>query len=529
MIKVIVVDDDIETLIWLKNIEWQENGIILVGEAENGLQALNLIKEYSPDVIVTDISMPLMDGLELIRQAKKIVPDIKSLILTCHEDFSYAMQAIKLEADDYLVKYTLTKEEILFCIHKIANKIHKEKLDKQTVFNYSRELSYNRYAIEESFFAELLSKCSTKQMFLERSKILEIFLPSSSYRLVCIFVDDPDEIQDSPFNEKKIFKFCVVNIIHDIFSQNKDFSSTVFCIDETEFAVIVWSEKEDLKITQYFLKVLSVIQCKIYDVLKVNVSSCISELYYDIMDLKDAYEQTKSLRRFYFYCDTGNIVYTSELKDYYEMDINTVAAKYEARVLAAMGNCDKNELLRLLNEMFMDIKQNQYEPLQVRLFLKRILVSIESFMSQFGACVEDITFKESTWKSYKNKFMKLAETYIDKIYHSRFLTRRQDIIKVLEYINNNLKEDLSCKAMASYINMDTSYFSRLFKKEVGISFSDYILKRRIEYATTLLTHSKLSIEEITKQIGIINISHFYRMYKKITGKTPKEVRESKTI
>ena len=127
MIRTLIVDDDIEMLQGLANIiNWEDYGFSIVGKAENGFEALNIISEIMPDVVITDITMPVMNGLELIREAKKFKPDIKSVIISCHEEFNYAREAIRLEADEYIIKHTLTEDELIKVINTLKIKIQNE-------------------------------------------------------------------------------------------------------------------------------------------------------------------------------------------------------------------------------------------------------------------------------------------------------------------------------------------------------------------------------------------------------------------
>jgi two-component system, response regulator YesN len=103
---------------------------------------------------------------------------------------------------------------------------------------------------------------------------------------------------------------------------------------------------------------------------------------------------------------------------------------------------------------------------------------------------------------------------------------RNEIKKVLQYIDENISDHITCDKMSEYIKMNTNYFSRLFKKEIGMSFSDYVIKKRVEKATYFLKYSGLVVEEIAFLTGFSNVSYFYKTYKRITGKTPKEIRVS---
>ena len=356
MIKIILVEDDVEMLEGLTHvIDWEEYGFTVVGTARNGAKALNLVEKIRPDVILTDITMPMMNGLELIRQAKKVQPGIKSIIISCHEEFEYAQEAIRLQADEYLLKHTLTDEVLIQTITKLKQNISDDvhQLHKQYGFDTIDEDAANGQSYRISELAELY----------------DIYAPK--------------------------LKAAV---------KEQDTTSLISAADEL------------------------------------------------LENAGDKYKQNL---------------------------LNTILSKIMIELALTMPDT------RGINVEVLQLKDN-------------------------------ITFRNA------------IQLIVEKIEASRHNTTNADILKAIGYIEKNLGNNISCKNVANHINMNSNYFSRLFKKEIGQSFSDFVLQKRIDKATELLYNTNHTIQEIVDMVGIESISYFYRIYKRMTGGTPGDRRKKIT-
>jgi len=352
MIKVILVEDDIEMLEGLKHvIDWESLGFSIVGTARNGNAALSLVEKHAPDVIITDITMPMMSGLELISAVKKIHPQIKSVIISCHEEFEYAREALRLNANEYLLKHTLTAEALTQVIHKVKAAIDDEAKQLQ-----------NYYGIDE---------------------------PST--------------------------------------------------------------------------------------------------------DIHQSYQLKK-------------------LTSLYE--------SYAPVMKSAIKNAEGGLLIETAKQ-FMEAVGDQYHPAPFKVILSKLLIEMAMIMpNSHGISIESLQLKHGS-----QYFMDTIQFMAEKLTKAKYKTSNLDVLKAIEYIESHLDTNISGKGVAKHVNMNSSYFSRLFSKELGVSFSDFVLQKRIARATELLSSTKHSVDEIADMVGIESISYFYRIYKRMTGKTPGDVRK----
>lgn len=523
MIKTLIVDDDIEMLQGLANIiRWEDYGFTIVGVAESGIDALNMISSAMPDVVMTDITMPVMDGLELIREAKKFKPDIKSIIISCHEEFNYAKEAIRLEADEYIIKHTLTEEELIRVINKLKAKIQVERERKESLYKAHREHNINKYVILEKFYTDIMSKhVRDKEEVHSRAAMSGILLPGGNFRLVSCFVDDMDEVlQQSPIQEYELFKMSILNIVEETTAEKEGIN--VFPYGKNAFALLYWDGTPEVWVKQKIVSLVRRIQENVQTVLKFRMSVCFSSAYGDIMDLKKAANEVEALRAAYFFEGSGYVV--TEKVDFNNRDTNDLYMEFGPALKGFLSMHRHSELLECIEDLFERISAGKVAPKEIRTLLRRLFIDMEAAFSKYGIDMEHFQVKGDTLKMYKMITVRALEYIFKKLAEPRNIISRPEVNKVLEYINSHICEEISCESMAGSVNMNSSYFSRLFKNEVGISFSDYLVNRRIEVATELLSNSGLSIEEIVRAVGIDSISYFYRVYKKITGRTPGDIR-----
>lgn len=523
MIKALIVDDDIEMLQGLANIiNWEDYGFSIVGKAKDGFEALNIISEIMPDVVITDITMPVMNGLELIREAKKFKPEIKSIIISCHEEFDYAREAIRLEADEYIIKHTLTEGELINVINKLKIKIENENEQRENLSRANSVLNINKYAILEKFFIDILeNNIIDKEEIYNRATLSKVALPTGNFRLITFFVDDMDEVLvQCPIQEYSLFKFCILNIIED-FIKEKEYIN-VFSYHRNNFALLYWDNTDEVFIKQKIISMVKEIQYNVQAILRFKLSVCFSCVYDSILNLKKAVEETEALRMAYFYQGAGEIITTNRV--FKNKNTNNLYREFGPEFKGLLSIHKRSELMECINKLFERIVEGDYSPNSVNTLLRRLIVDIESVLSKYEVNMEAFQVKGDTLLMYRKTVEEALQYMFEKLGESRNITSRIEIKNVIEYIEMHISEEISCESMANYINMNSSYFSRLFKNEIGMNFSDYLANKRMDVATELLNNSDYSIEEITKAIGIESISYFYRAYKKITGNTPGDVR-----
>lgn len=312
MIRIVIIDDDIEMLTGLKEIiNWEEYGYTVVGLADNGEKGLELIKKYKPEVVITDITMPAMDGLDLIENARQIVPDIKPVILTCHENFQYAKQAIKLRAYDYVLKYTLTKKNLIDIILNIKERIYQEREINAKKLRIDEEIKHNRDILKQKVFMDLISLSSIDKNvsdIREEAEAFNVKLPDNSYILAGIFIDNYEiSIKNAKVNDNKLLSLAMENIFDEIYEDSSLYSYFPYS-DDMKF-ILFWGDiKNSNSLNVLLNSKLWQYQKYINERLNIETSVCISKIYDNIPRLNESFNECLQLRNEYFYKGSLNIV-----------------------------------------------------------------------------------------------------------------------------------------------------------------------------------------------------------------------------
>jgi|GEM_PF-1138475 len=529
MIKAIIIDDDVEMLQGLSHfIPWDEYGFTVCGFSKNGTEGLALAKTTMPNVIITDITMPSMNGLELIQEAKKILPKVKSIILSCHEDFHYAKEAIRLGADEYMLKHTLTKEDFIEALIRIKDSIMKEQTIIEELSNTRISLNKNKGIIQEKFFLDILDGIIPISNAIETAKKLKLPLPSDKFYAVALYFDNMDKtISDTPIKEKGLFKFSVLNIIDDTLPNTDTLN---FFAYNNIFILLFWGTENESAHSLQLQSLLKKLQNNIKTFLKINVSICISSTYNNLTELNQAICEMNNLRDSYFYSTNGAIViakdyiFNNDTKTAFSINPENLYLKYGIDFQNIINTQNPAYIKEYMNNLFSELIINKYSPISIHQLFDRLLLDIEVLLNKYQLSLKPDKINNDTFDACKNQLDNYINQGINILLKQNHRSSRTEIQQVLNYIDLHLNTSISCETMAEMVNLNFSYFSRLFKSEVGVSFSDYLLNKRINVATNLLTNSNYSVEKIVEIIGITSTSYFYRAYKKITGKTPGDVR-----
>ncbi|HYE11086.1 MAG TPA: response regulator, partial [Patescibacteria group bacterium] len=217
MYKVLIVDDEVLVRVGLKTtIDWEANGFTVVAEASNGEQGYEQYKKHMPDVIITDIKMPKRDGLWLVEEVRKENRNAKILVLTCYDEFSFARKALKLGADDYILKSEVEDEELIAVIQSL-----KKKLDTYNKAKHIQDKDLmNRNDIKRAIFTDMIkADFHIDANLLERCSSIEFPAANCSFAFACISIDDSIKEMNSEPNPLKQTNDAVLNILLDLFAE----------------------------------------------------------------------------------------------------------------------------------------------------------------------------------------------------------------------------------------------------------------------------------------------------------------------
>lgn len=490
MYKLYLLDDEPFILEGLKYIiDWEEYGFDVVGTSSNGEDGFNFIKNEDVDLIITDIMMPKMTGLELISNLKKINHNAKFIVLSAFQEFQYAKEAISMGAENYLTK-PIDEDELIQTIEGVKKKIEKIKLEKVDTKIFKNDL-----------ILKLICNKNNDEV-LDRLKLEGV---SFNYKNLCVVILEFAEggnINKHILNhiDNLNYEYCVnlqnqILIIMDKESVNKDALRNL----KDDFSSII---NEQIYISRG----------KYVD--SIDNLNCSYQSAKDIHEYKLVYPNISWIREY------KEKSYNLENIDYIDFD----------HLKKLLLNKDNKEYLNYIESIFSKLKNDE------NLTVKQIKTkSIEVFLNVYNY------FNDS-------KIIKGLDLYLEKVINSvnldqiqielnNMIKHRQSkleetddsispiILKLLRNIEKNYSKDLNLKEISETYNINSIYLGQLFQKETGILFSDYLNNFRVNKAKNLLVETSLKAAEIGELVGYANKNYFYRKFKDIVGITPSEWRK----
>ncbi|WP_284638414.1 response regulator transcription factor [Paenibacillus silviterrae] len=533
MYKVMLVDDDYPVLELLSEvIPWEQLGLELVGQYENGAVALEAAQTQLPDIIVTDIGMPRMNGIELIRAIKELQPATHVVILTCHSEFHYAQQAMKLNVQDYLLKDTLDPEDLRRLLEQHKRKLDEEHNSMENQQKLRNMVNRNKERHKESFIrATIHEPILTEQLWFEDAAACGLELKDRVCLPIACYIDG-QRLARQRFVTDDVLRFAVNNILEEILaSEGKD---TVHFTYDVLRSFLLIPSGGGIKSNPYDEAVLLLkrIQSMVQATLKIQLSfiigqTCIRpiELKHELMELLGSAGQ-----RFYMSSQSIQkktpVAFTEESVLYSSYD--DAVNGFREMLIEGNGAAARP----VVTEWIDFIKSRHFRPetvkdwlLKLVLDLKLKLQAMQLFRNHFSVEILHRELLEmDTLEEIKQWMIHFFESSLVIVEGVKVLSKRTEVLDACQYVSLHLNKKISLDEVAEHLYMNPSYFSRLFKKETGETFIEYVNRMKVARAKELLDQTNLSVAKIGETLGYENHSYFIKMFKSVAGMTPNEYR-----
>ena len=564
MIKVFLVEDEYAIREGIKkSVDWEKNGFELVGEAGDGEMAFPKILKTKPDILITDIRMPFMDGLELATLVKKELSDIKIVVLSGYDDFNYAKQAISIGVEEYILK-PVSGENLLKELGKIAESIKAHRQEEQAREKYLQDMEEIRALERQKFIHDMIDGKISMQESLEQGRELGIYITATYYSIV-LFQAFLKDREDSDVNAYSGVNEEILKRIKEEFAD----LDNVYLYEQVG-DVLCFLEKSDTleemgtninrgigritDIMKDFEDWIYFISCgkSVERIRDVNNSyrdasrrfadrymldeSCI------ILGNDDTPQRQRKIRETIEAekkdsaqdMDLGNI-------DIRKLDISGIDFKMlsQKTILHFLRSGTLSEVGDLVNEYFNSIGEDAMGSIMFRQYiLMESLLSGLTFLDSMGVgrdkasdilgeLKDPIKFVENldSSKEYIRLLLNSMIEYRNQISDKKYL---EIIEKAKKFIQDEYRnEDMSLQLVASNVNVSSNHFSAIFRKETGETFIDYLTRVRMENAKELLTCTSMKTSEIGFEVGYRDPHYFSYIFKKTTGMSPKEYRRTK--
>lgn len=530
LFKMCVIDDIKSTVDMIATkIPWESYGIEVAGTAKNGEEGLRLIQEARPGIILTDIRMPRMDGLEMTRRIIELLPQCKIIILSAYTDFEYAKQAIRLGAFDF-VKKPFSIQEITKIVLEAKQALESEYDRHQRIQAMENKVKESLPLLRQEYFSRLLQHETRSEEARYYWDEMRVDMDPEGFAVMIIEIDHfTDKYGSQPAHEIELVKFALHNIIEETIQSEtrgvviRNGPSYYACIMNCDFSV------EAKRIAETCCS-------NIADSTRFTISIGIGSVVHEIHELSASYKSALSALAYHFYTGGNGVFCFADVPKEREA-FPRYAQEREQELLNFLraGNLEKTleELDRLFGEMthFHPLPDPHY----VRsLYYELALVILRTFyelvplavLQPYDQKLRDRSNQELfTIMKFQQLLKKLCGAGCAWVEKERASDSAQLIYRAVEYIRGNLHLDLTVDLCARQMHISGGHFASLFKKVTGVTFNQFVTTERIEKAKRLMIEN-YQIQEIAQSLGYGHRRYFSEVFKKHTGQTPSEFKEA---
>nr|WP_297174903.1 response regulator transcription factor [uncultured Agathobaculum sp.] len=524
MLKVVLADDENKVILLMqKLIDWQSLGYEIVGTANDGLRALELVREQQPHLLITDIRMPGCDGIELIRRSKELQPQLHFIVISGYRQFEYAQSALKYGVEDYLLK-PLKQEEL----HGILLRI-KDKLGEQAEIEFRLQKSAER---QQELFMSALWQAAEQQRPFVSAKQAEaeygLHFGEGSYLSLLVKPDISNAAQYLD-GYRIMMRHALEIVRHEAAQLTETYAAAA---GKEGIAVLLYLQgQQTVDVKRCFTKIRNEIEKQ-------------RDLFWDIRSTvcagsrRPCLEQAgESLREALWLCrdrlcraqpwrDAEND--PPAFADRYQMD-----AAQKKRLQEAAEYLDTKRFSQELEESYRCLLPlNRLNGQMIEDWFHQALEAAIYGMQQSGQVEARLAqgIEEDFWRctGAQDVFRLLRQTVgqeIDRLSREKSLQESRPITEAKRYIQQHYSEALRLEDVSGAVGFNATYFSALFKKETGQNFMDYLTELRINEAKALLCQETLTVQDVAEAVGYRDLKYFSRLFKKITGVSPSDYRK----
>jgi two-component system response regulator YesN len=535
MLKVFLVEDEIVMREGIKNnIPWEKEGFEFAGEASDGELAYPLIQKSRPDILITDVKMPFMDGLELSRLVKQELPDTKIIILSGYDEFEYAKEAISIGITDYLVK-PVSGAQLLEAVKKVAEVVEEEKQQKQFLLTFEKERMENARLARQKFFRSMVSGSQPVSVLLKEGSKIGVELAANRYNIVLFQIFAEGEVEGYSEEQNRIT--CEIEEMTDRIEQ-------ILMIElglEGWAFILKGMDDEELKRTEdeFLERLQTVIRTTNGRIEYFGGVGCpVGRL----SELNKCFEEANRAFAYRYLMDRNQIIHSDEHPQIADGDGEVKLSSLN------VGNLDRriverflktgtqSEVAHFIEEYFASLGEQNIQSLMFRQYVAMdMYFAAVSMLESMGYKADVLVERCGDFKTMTKELSTVEQTsvYLGKVFGAvielRETVSRKKYSSLLQdaraYINQNFEnEDISLNTVAASVNLSPNHFSTIFSQETGQTFIEYLTFVRMEKAKELLRSTSMKTAEIAYAVGYKDAHYFSYLFKKTQDCTPREFR-----
>lgn len=526
MLLVLIAEDEALVRIGLKSsVDWEKLNMRVIADVPNGQNALEIYYREKPDLILTDIKMPVMDGLQLISNIREKDKTTKIIILTCHEEFELVHKALQLGVSDYILKLKMSPKDIEAVLMKIGEEIKKEKVDspQNLVINVDTNI------IKENLFKEyIFYHTYSDERFAQSINQLNLRLLPENMVLSIMSIDRFAVLQQK-FKDQQgnLIHFAIINILNEILSGFKRGEA----FHEKEGRYIILCSFSDIvdesRIQEILFEILARIRVATETYIGIPVTFFISTLNHSYSSLQSMYSECMTaIEQDYFMEEEKYIsCHSLQMKDVKATVVHKL--KGFAASLDPFVNDYHKKIISEIDALILNINLSKPE-------IQKAIIrwmnwpanqmsidkdSLSRLILEYNDRIQDCSVLNESLELFTRFYFEVKKLHTN----TRYI--KKEVADAVEYLKINYYKDITLQEVAEQVEMNPSYLSSLFKSEMKQSFTEYLNQVRIEMSKDILLNTHVKTYIVAEKVGYSDNSYFIRMFKKYTGMKPNEFRK----
>ena len=536
MIKIFLVEDEIAIRKGIKNsIDWEKEGYEFVGEAGDGELAYPMILKMKPDILITDIKMPFMDGLQLSKLVRKELPATKILILSGYDEFEYAKEAIKLQVAEYLLK-PISSAKLLDVLAQVKEVIRQEQEEKELIKKYREDMKENRELEKERFLNQIITQNLSLAQILETGESLGMDLSAPLYNILLLKITENGGKQETYAEIES-----ALDTLSGVFSFRRGVDEWLFLLTADD------AEKMERRIESCRKTVRQITEKTDPP---MEYFGALGNPVERLREIKNSLKEAE--KKFAFqYLKKWNQILEIPVRDVGSSENPQTEKNENEELLISSVQVDKlnhkiienfihtglrREVSNFVDDYFMSLGEKSVQSLMFRQYVAMdFYLAAVAFLERLGFSSKELVERCGDLKEMEQVIQTIEQTkeYIKKVLDATLECRESvsrkrysDLLKeAVSYIEHHYEEeDISLNQVAASVNISPSHFSTIFSKEMGETFIEYLTNVRMERAKQLLRSSTMKTAEIAYAVGYKDAHYFSYLFKKVQKCTPREFR-----
>ncbi|HBF39831.1 MAG TPA: DNA-binding response regulator [Firmicutes bacterium] len=523
----IVEDEEAIKQKLMGNVSWNEYGLKPVLGASNGIEALAILEQSPVDIMVTDIQMPKMNGIELIKEVKRRNYSMKIIVISGFAEFEYAQESIKLNVADYLLK-PFASRRLLEVVLRLKEQFEQEQAERSELQELRENLHKNMEALREKFFMSLLNHNLASTDMEGELKFLGLErLADVPYQVALMEIPE-GLLRDVNEEGKYLLNLQFINQVKRLLDGG-DYQYFTISQLRNQMTVIIFSPDQELPVRlEEYLTQLQL-------ALKQSVIIGVGGRYSGFQDLSVSFREAK-LASQYRYIHGPNRVFAIQ-------DVNLDNPNYhkyfyylhQNRIFDDLRVGAYSKIHEDVKEFIQEMRNSNMNPESLRIIASNLILLTYATLNELGYNPTDLF--ESTFSPLvdvgNTESLDELEAFLGKLFEQinvyasqKRLSLNQNLVdEIRRLIDDNYASDITLSGMADQYKISPGYLSLLFSERTGKNFIDYLTERRIRKAQELLKHTDLKIYEIAAAVGYNDSYYFSNCFKKVVGVAPSEFRE----